>query len=156
MEDPQAQTEPGEASVVKPVLIGWKEYVDFPEWKIRHMKVKIDTGARTSALDVPSYDLNETPAGLIVELRLVPRRKAPTRSRRIVAPVVRMAQVCNSNGMRERRPVIEAILRLGPISKRVELTLTNRSSMLFRMILGRKALENDFVVDVSKKYLLSP
>jgi hypothetical protein len=56
--------------------------------------------------------------------------------------------------MREQRPVIEATLRLGPVSKRVRLTVTNRSNMRFPMILGRTALAGDFVVDVSGKYLL--
>jgi hypothetical protein len=56
--------------------------------------------------------------------------------------------------MREQRPVIETSVRLGPVVKRVRITVTNRSTMLFRMILGRKALEGDFIVDVSKKYLM--
>ena len=53
-----------------------------------------------------------------------------------------------------RRPLIETALRLGPVCKRVLLTVTNRAGMRFPMILGRKALEGDFVVDVSQKYLL--
>ena len=56
--------------------------------------------------------------------------------------------------MQEQRPLIETVIRLGPVTKRIYMTVTNRSRMLFRMILGRRALEGDFVVDVSKKYLL--
>jgi hypothetical protein len=52
------------------------------------------------------------------------------------------------------RPVIETEMVLGPVRKKILLTLTNRSGMLFRMILGRKALEGDFRVDVAGKYLL--
>jgi hypothetical protein len=62
--------------------------------------------------------------------------------------------VANSSGMRELRPLIEANLQVGPVTKRVRLTVTNRAGMRFPMILGRKALEGDFVVDVSRKYLL--
>jgi len=62
--------------------------------------------------------------------------------------------VRNSGGIPEYRPLIEASIRLGPVTKRVQLTVANRSGMLFRMILGRKALDGDFIVDVSKKYLL--
>ncbi|HZU35519.1 MAG TPA: RimK/LysX family protein, partial [Gemmataceae bacterium] len=69
-------------------------------------------------------------------------------------PVARMVVVCNSGGMREQRPLIEAEVQLGPVVKRIGLTVTNRAGMLFRMILGRQALAGDFVVDVSQKYLL--
>jgi hypothetical protein len=65
-----------------------------------------------------------------------------------------MVVVRNSSGTCEERPLVETMLRLGPVTKRVRLTITNRSNMRFRMILGRKALEGDFVVDVGKKYLM--
>jgi hypothetical protein len=118
------------------------------------MKVKIDTGARTSALGVQSYELRETPDGLRAELRLAPSRKHPERLRVVDVPVVDTIVVRSSTGTEERRPVIEASVRLGPITKRLRLTITGRRGMLFPMILGRKALEGDFVIDVSKKYLL--
>jgi hypothetical protein len=51
------------------------------------------------------------------------------------------------------RPVIETLLALGPVRKRIRITLTDRAGMLFRMILGRKALEGDFVVDVARKFV---
>ncbi len=144
-----------DASIGQPLVIGWKEYVEFPEWGIRSVKVKIDTGARTSALDVVSYELREDEGqGLVAELRLALDHKHPQRLTVVQAPVLRMVVVSNSSAMREQRPLIEAPVRLGPVLKRVSLTITNRSGMRFRMILGRKALEGDFVVDVSKKYLL--
>jgi hypothetical protein len=136
-------------------LIGWKEYLDFPEWGLRRIKAKIDTGARTSALDVASYELREDgPRGLIARLRLSLHRKDPGRLTVVEAPVQGMVVVRNSSGLSEQRPLIEATVRLGPVTKRVRLTVTNRAGMRFRMILGRKALEGDFVVDVSQKYLL--
>ena len=70
------------------------------------------------------------------------------------APVLRMVVVSNSAGMREQRPLVETEVRLGPVSKRIALTVTNRAGMLFPVILGRKALEGDFLVDVSRKYVL--
>ena len=139
-----------------PLTIGWKEYLDFPDWGVRRVKVKIDTGARTSALDVVSYDLRQTEAGLVADLRLALRRKHPERVTAVSAPVLKFVTVRSSTGIWERRPLIETVVRLGPVTKRVRLTVANRSRMLFRMIVGRKALEGDFVVDVSKKYLLRP
>jgi hypothetical protein len=137
-----------------PLTIGWKEYLDFPDWGVRRVKVKIDTGARTSALDVVSYDLRQTEAGLVADLRLALRRKHPERITVVCAPVLKFIKVSSSTGLCEQRPLIETVVRLGPVTKRVRLTVTNRSQMLFRMIVGRKALEGDFVVDVTKKYLL--
>jgi hypothetical protein len=139
----------------RPVLVGWKEYVALPDWGLRRVKAKIDTGARTSALDAAGYELRRTESdGLVAELRLALRRKHPEQLTVVHVPVLRMVVVRNSMGVCEQRPLIETTLRLGPVTKRIRLTVTNRAGMCFRMILGRKALEGDFLVDVSQKYLL--
>jgi hypothetical protein len=136
-----------------PLVIGWKEYIDFPEWGVRRLKAKIDSGARTSAIHVVEYELYENPeGGQMVRMRLSPDRNDPDRHIIVHTPVLRTVVVTNSGGQKETRPVIEALIRLGPVTKRVRLTATNRASMLFRMLLGRKALEGDFVVDVSQAY----
>jgi hypothetical protein len=135
-------------------VVGWKEYVGFVDWPLRRIKAKIDTGARTSALDVLSYELHEGPDGLLTKLRLALDRRQPDRIQEVVTPVLKLVVVCNSSGMREQRPLVETTLQLGPVTKRVRLSITNRAGMRFRMILGRKALEGDFVVDVARKYLM--
>jgi hypothetical protein len=140
-------------SPARPVLIGWKEYVAFPDWGIRRLKAKIDTGARTSALDAAAYEVRETPAGLVAELWLPLSARHPERVALVRTAVLGTVVVCNSSGQRETRPLVETTLSLGGLSKRIRLTVTNRAGMLFRLILGRKALEGDFVVDVSGKYL---
>jgi hypothetical protein len=138
-----------------PVLVGWKEYAALPEWGLRRLKVKIDTGARTSALDVSSYELHHSPeAGIEAEFRLALNPRRPEKLTVVRTRVLRMVVVSNTAGMREQRPLVETELQLGPVRKRIQLTITNRASMRFRMILGRTALAGDFVVDVSKKYLL--
>jgi hypothetical protein len=137
-----------------PLLIGWKEIVDFPDWRLRKVRVKIDTGARTSALDVSSYELHQEADGLVAELRLTLYRKHPERVKVVRVPVLRMVVVSNSNGMKEQRPLIETRIRLGDFTKTVQLTITNRCTMCFPVILGRKFLEGDFVVDVSRKFVL--
>lgn len=140
-----------------PVLIGWKEYVALPDLGLPVLKAKIDTGARTSSLHVAELrTLAELPGGQAdLEIVLAPDRRRP--DRRSTARVRQLArvEVTDSGGHAEVRPVIETRLVLGPVEKRIRLTLTDRSGMLFRMILGRKALEDDFVVDVARKYVHS-
>ncbi len=135
-----------------PILVGWKEFVALPEWGVKRMKAKIDTGARTSALDVHGYRLVRNEDGtLFAELRLALGRKR-VRERLVQVPVLRLVQVKSSTGVREERPLIETTIRLGSVVKRIHLTVTDRCLMRFRMILGRKALEGDFHVDVARKY----
>jgi hypothetical protein len=141
--------------IPRPLLAGWKEFVDFPDWKIRHVRAKVDTGARTSALGALRYDvMNAGGRGLWMRMWLALYPKHPDRIAVIEVPVLHMVVVANSSGFREERPLIETQIHLGPIRKLIRLTVTNRSAMRFRMILGRQALTDDFVVDVSKKYLL--
>lgn len=137
------------------VLIGWKEYVALPELGVASLKAKIDTGARTSSLHVAEIrTIVVLPGGQAdLDVVLEPSRRRP--ERRITARVRQLARIAvtDSGGHREVRPVIETRLVLGPVDKRIRVTLTDRSTMLFRMILGRKALEGEFLVDVARKYL---
>lgn len=135
--------------------IGWKERIDFPEWSLRRIQAKIDTGARTSALGAVYYEVEDLPErGRVVHLVLALNRKAPEQRINVTVPVVATVVVRNSSGHRELRPVIETRVRIGPISKPIRLTVTNRSQMRFPVILGRQALANDFCVDVGRSFLL--
>lgn len=138
-----------------PVVIGWKEYVALPELGLPVLKAKVDTGARTSSLHVAEIrHLSGDPDGAAeLEIVLAPDRRRPERL--VTARVRQLARirVTDSGGHAEVRPVIETDLVLGPVEKRIRVTLADRSTMLFRMILGRKALERDFLVDVASKYL---
>ncbi len=141
----------GDAS---PLIVGWKEYVALPDWGVRRIKAKIDTGARTSVLDVAHCELRPVEDGAqIALLSLVVDMRYPERTVTVEAPVLRWVHVRNSGGASEQRPLIATTLRLGSITKPILVTVTRRSSMRFRMLLGRKALERDFLVDVSRKYL---
>jgi len=142
-----------------PIRIGWKEYLDLPDLGLWRLKGKIDTGARTSTLHVQDLVYLESPespagGGRAAELTLVPDRRDATRLITATVRVLRHVRVTDSGGHPELRPLIETELVLGPVRKRIYLTLTDRSGMLFRMILGRKAVEGDFWVDPAAKYLL--
>ncbi len=139
-----------------PIVVGWKEYLDLPDLGIHQLKAKVDTGARSSALHVDEITvLEEHPDGSAeLLLRLAPDRRHPDRHHETRVHQIARVPVVDSGGHREIRPLIETTVVLGPVVKRIRLTLTDRSSMLFRMILGRKSLEGAFVVDVGRKYLL--
>jgi hypothetical protein len=136
------------------VVIGRKEYLDFPEWGVRRVRVKVDTGARTSALDVAGWDVEPGPDGPVALVRLSLDGAGPRRVVEVRTSVLGTARVRCTAGGCEHRPVIEALVALGPVRKRIRLTLTNRSAMRHRMILGRQALTGSFLVDVGRQYLL--
>jgi hypothetical protein len=131
--------------------IGWSEYIEFPDWDIHALKAKVDTGARTSALHVEDLKLCE-PGW--VEFYVVLTTKGPRHRRRVRAQVVKWAKVRSSTGDYRRRCFVKTHVKIGTTVKEIEISLVSRERMLFRMLLGRKALEKDFVVDVSKRGVL--
>jgi hypothetical protein len=139
-----------------PFSIGWKEFVDLPELGLLRLKSKIDTGARTSTLHLHSLTYLERLAdgSQAAELTMAPDRHDPSLLVSARVRVLRQIEVRDSGGHLEVRPLIETELVLGPVRKRILVTLSDRSGMLFRMILGRKAVEGDFLVDPARKYLL--
>jgi hypothetical protein len=142
-------------TVPAPLVLGWKERIDFPDWGLRRVRVKIDTGARTSAVGAVYYELRDIPGGgRVADLVLALDRKVPERRVTVSVPVLGIVVVTNSGGHREQRPLVEARVRLGPLTKTIRLTVTNRCQMRFPVILGRQALAGDCVVDVSRTYAL--
>ena len=136
----------------EPSIIGWTEYIDFPDWGIRGLKAKIDTGARTSALHVE----NLTQHGHDwVTFDVMLHRRHHDRRQHIRTKLVKVARVRSSTGHFSERCFVTTRIRLGPVDKEVEFSLVSRQSMLFRVLLGRKALERDFWVDVSRRSLLT-
>jgi hypothetical protein len=136
------------------LVVGRKEYADFPDWGLARVRAKVDTGAYSSALDVAGYDLVEGEGGLRARVRLAPKRRRPGRPTGFEAAVVRLVTVTSSSGAREQRPLIETTVRLGPVVRRVRLTLTSRAGLRCPLLLGRQALAGAFLVDVREKYLL--
>ncbi len=137
-----------------PLVIGRRERVDFPEWEVFRARVKIDTGARTSAIDAAIRELRANPDGSrTVVLDLAMSRRPTANVKRIEALLVKTVRVRCSSGETTERFVIETSMRLGPVCKRVRFTIADRRRMLVPVILGRSALAGDFLVDVSRKYI---
>lgn len=139
-------TMPGE-----PIVVGWREKIDLPEWGLMRVRSKIDTGARTSAIDVA--DIEELQEGKI-RFRVVYHHDPEQITRWIYADTVRTSTVRPSHGESQQRYVCETLVRMGSIERRIEISLVSRKGMLCRMLLGRTAL-GGLLVDASQMYILT-
>ncbi len=136
-------------------VLGWREIITLPYVKISQIKAKVDTGARSSALH--AYDLEYYhQAGIpMIRFWVHPYQRNTEYSIQADAKLLEMRKVRNSGGVAQLRPVIETVVKLGEKTWTIELTLTNRDVMGFRMLLGRQAVRNHFLVDPGKSYLQS-
>ncbi len=138
-------------SAVEPLIIGVTEYVDIPQWRISSLRAKIDTGARSSALHVEN--IRELGLGRV---RFAVRLSRNRSDRRVTveAPIARRGRVRPSTGELEARIFVAIRVRIGPVEREIELSLVDRGRMIFRMLIGRRALAHAFLVDPSRRYVL--
>ena len=138
---------------MKPV-IGWREWMSLPDLGIEHIKVKVDTGARTSALHAFIVEPFKNADADWVRFSMHPIQLNNDFIIECQAPVKDKRIVTDSGGHREERYVIETTLQLGVHRWNAEITLTDRDSMKFRMLLGRTAIARQFVIDPSRSYVI--
>lgn len=131
-------------------VIGWREYIALPDWGIERIHAKADTGARTSAIDVTHV---EEVDGDRVRFDAVIDRATPPHVVTLEADVVRRTRVKSSFGAAHDRLVVRTTVKLGPVEKQVDLSLVSRKNMLVRVLLGRHALEPEFIVDPARRYV---
>ena len=133
-------------------VIGWREWVGLPDFGIKSIKVKVDTGARSSSLHV--FDLTNFVRGekTWVRFKIHPAQRNSKTTVEAEAEVLEFRNVRSSNGKSASRPVIITQVDLLGTIYPVELTLASRDNMGFRMLLGREAFRGSFLVDAGNSY----
>ena len=133
-------------------VIGWREWVKLPDLGVARVKVKVDTGARSSALHV--FDLSQFSRGgkPWVRFKIHPAQRSQKNIVAAEARVLDFRCVKNSSGKTTNRPVIVTQVELLGLNWPIELTLANRDEMGFRMLLGRQAVRQHFLVDPGGSY----
>ena len=134
-------------------MLGWREWVGLPELNISQIKAKIDTGARSSALHAFAIEPYRKNGQRWVMFAIHPKQRHSDVFIECHAPIKDRRIVTDSGGHKQRRYVIETQLVLGQSRINAEMTLTNRDSMLFRMLIGRTTLNNRFIIDPNSSYL---
>ncbi|MFB1486918.1 MULTISPECIES: ATP-dependent zinc protease [unclassified Thiocapsa] len=135
------------------LLLGWREWVALPELGLSLVKAKVDTGARTSTLHAFYVDGFHRGRERYVRFGVHPLQKCTDVVIHCEASVVDQRRVTDSGGHREDRYIIRSRLMLAGQDWPVEMTLTNRETMLFRMLLGRTALAGRARVDPARSFL---
>lgn len=128
-------------------IIGWREWVALPDFNVDAIKAKIDTGARSSALHAFNLKRFRRRGKRMVRFAIHPIQRTARGALEVEAEVIEYRRVRSSNGKVESRPVIRTSVRMHNRDWEIELTLTNRDEMGFRMLLGRHALRGQFLVD---------
>ena len=134
-------------------LIGWREWVQLPDLGVFEIKAKVDTGAATSSLHAFRLERFEKEGVPYVRFEIHPRQRSRKPSIECEATVVRETSVRNPGGRIERRPVIASTVVVAGVPVAALINLTGRDEMGLRMLLGRRALRNRFVVDPGRSYL---
>ncbi|MGD2123003.1 MAG: ATP-dependent zinc protease [Gemmatimonadota bacterium] len=133
--------------------IGWREWVRLPDLGVDTIKVKVDTGARTSSLHafgLKELEKNGTP---YVRFVVHPEQKRAQPAIQVELPLLARRRVRDSGGKAELRPVVQTVVELMGQRWPIEVTLTRRDAMGFRMLLGRQAIRGRFAVDPGRSFL---
>jgi hypothetical protein len=134
-------------------VIGWREWVALPELGVPRIKVKVDTGARSSSLHAFDIQVYRRRGAPMVRFNIHPYQRDARATVHADAAMIDERMVRTSGGHETLRPVIVTGVELMGRTWPIEVTLVGRDEMGFRMLLGRQALRGQFMVDPGRSYL---
>lgn len=137
-------------------IVGWRELIELPELCATPIKAKIDTGARTSALHAFNLAVVDREGAFWADFEIHPVQRSKRAAVAVACPVAGFRRIRSSSGHLERRPVIRTPIQIGSLRFDIDITLTSRDEMGFRMLLGRAALRRRFLVDPGRSYVQAP
>lgn len=132
-------------------FVGWREVVSLPEFRLKDIKAKIDTGAKTSALHAKEIKYTRVNGKKHVSFIV---EHDDGRKTHLEVPLVDEREIKSSTGEKTLRPVVKTLIRMGDYEFKAEITLINRDLMGFKMLIGREALHDRFLINPSRSYLL--
>ncbi len=133
-------------------VVGWKENAALPDLNVKNVIAKVDTGANLASIDASDIKIVSRENVKYVKFKVMKRNNTV---RKTSAPLKGYKRIKSSNGDVERRPYIKTTLLMDGISKKIELTLTDRGPMEYTMLIGRKALGKRWVVNPSISFSTS-
>ena len=131
-------------------VVGWKENAALPDLNVKNVIAKVDTGANLASIDASDIKIVSRENVKYVKFKVMKRNNTV---RKTSAPLEGYKRIKSSNGDVERRPYIKTTLLMDGISKKIDLTLTDRGPMEYTMLIGRKALGRRWVVNPSISFL---
>lgn len=133
-------------------VIGWREWISLPDLEIGAIKAKVDSGARTSSLHAFDMEIYKKGKNQFVKFMIHPEQRSDKNEKQCKAKILEFRKIKSSNGQTELRPVILTRVELLGEIWEVEMTLTNRDEMGFRMLLGRESIRKKFLIDTGKSF----
>lgn len=133
-------------------VVGWREWVALPELGVRAVKAKIDTGARSSSLHAFEVERVRRRSKDVVRFFVLPYQRIERGRVAAEAELIDVRRIRSSTGHVQLRPVVRTAVELLGRVWTIELNLSSRDEMGFRMLLGRQALGGRFLIDPARSF----
>ncbi len=144
----------GTKKVLTKTVLGWREAIDLPELKIKSLPAKIDSGARTSSLHAEEIEFVKIAAENWVTFFVSIEKSGQLKRIKCKAKLIATKKIKSSTGHTEVRPIIWTQIKMGEHTFDTPITLTDRSEMGFKMLIGRNTLRPNYIVDCAKSFQL--